>query len=84
MIQIIEQTHDEMVAMYIKSCTKKQLAEMLANANEVLKAQPANIFLNKCPRCGTEYAVNHFCATGPTLSNCDAETGFTRLYVEAT
>lgn len=40
MMQEVEQTHDETVAMYMKNCTKQQLAEMLANANEALKAQP--------------------------------------------
>ena len=40
MMQIIEQTHDEKVAMYMKSCTKKQLAEMLTNCNEILSPYP--------------------------------------------
>ncbi len=44
MMQIIEQTHDEKVAMYMKSCTKKQLAEMLASCNEVLDTMPTKIF----------------------------------------
>jgi len=43
-MQIIQQTHDEKVAMYMKGCTKKQLAEMLANCNEVLDTMPPKIF----------------------------------------
>lgn len=39
-MQIIEQTHDETVAMYMKSCTKKEIAEMLANCNEILGSKP--------------------------------------------
>lgn len=41
MMQIIEQTHDETVAMYMQSCSKAQLAEMLANCNEILGSRPA-------------------------------------------
>ncbi len=44
MMQVIEQTHDEKVAMYMKSCTKEQLAEMLASCNEVLASTPPKIF----------------------------------------
>ena len=44
MMQVIEQTHDEKVAMYMKSCTKKQLAEMLANCNELLATEPIKKF----------------------------------------
>jgi hypothetical protein len=43
MMQVIEQTHDETVAMYMKSCTKKEIAEMLANCNELLKSHPSRI-----------------------------------------
>lgn len=38
MMQVVEQTHDETVAMYLKNCTKKQLAEMLTNCNEIIAA----------------------------------------------
>jgi len=44
MMQVIEQTHDEKVAMYVKSCTKKQLAEMLARCNEILDTIPIKTF----------------------------------------
>ena len=37
MIQIVKMTHKQRVEMYIKKCTKKQLAEMLANCNEILE-----------------------------------------------
>ena len=37
MMQIVEQTHDETVAMYMKGCTKNELAEMLTNCNAVLR-----------------------------------------------
>lgn len=35
MMQLIEQTHEEKVAMYMK-CTKKQLIEMLIECNKHL------------------------------------------------
>ena len=35
MIQIIEQTHDERMKMYMR-CTKRELAGMLANRDEML------------------------------------------------
>ena len=38
MIQVIEQTHDEKMKMYMK-CTKKKLAEMLIECNRILNAQ---------------------------------------------
>ena len=44
MLQIIEQTHEETVAMYMKSCTKAELAEMLANCSEILRDMPVKIF----------------------------------------
>ena len=45
-MQIIEQTHEETVAMYMK-CTKAQLAEMLTNCNEILAEMPVNVFMMK-------------------------------------
>jgi len=45
MMQIIEQTHAETVAMYVKACTKLQLAEMLTNCNEILSAQPVKFVI---------------------------------------
>ena len=36
MMQVIEQTHDEKIAMYMKS-TKAELAEMLVGCNEALE-----------------------------------------------
>lgn len=38
MMQVIEQTHDEKMAMYMK-CTKKELASMLIECNRILEAQ---------------------------------------------
>ena len=38
MMQVIEQTHDEKMKMYMK-CTKKNLAEMLIECNRILDAQ---------------------------------------------
>ena len=35
MMQVVEQTHEERVKMYMR-CKKKELAEMLANCNEVM------------------------------------------------
>ena len=45
-MQVIEQTHDETVAMYVKLCTKKELAEMLASCNEVLSKVPVKIVVS--------------------------------------
>lgn len=39
-MQIVEQTRDEKIAMYMRTCTKKQLVEMLVNCNEILNAMP--------------------------------------------
>ena len=38
MFQIVEQTHEERVKMYMR-CTKKELAEMLANRSALDDAQ---------------------------------------------
>jgi len=46
MMQIIEQSHEETVAMYMKSCTKAQLAEMLATCNEIIGEMPVKIVMN--------------------------------------
>ena len=43
MMQVIEQTHEETVAMYMK-CSKKELAEMLATCNEALRSRPMTYF----------------------------------------
>lgn len=37
-MQVIQQTRDEKIAMYMK-LTKRELAEMLANANDILGSQ---------------------------------------------
>ncbi len=42
-MKIIEQSHDEKVAMYMKSSSKLELAEMLVRCNEVLDARPTTI-----------------------------------------
>ncbi len=34
-VQVVEQTHDEKIAMYMKS-TKRELVEMLINCNEII------------------------------------------------
>ena len=41
MMQIIEQTHDEKVAMYMK-LKKAKLIEMLIHCNEILDSKPAH------------------------------------------
>lgn len=38
MVQVIDQSHEGKMAMYMK-CTKKKLIEMLISCNEVLKNQ---------------------------------------------
>ncbi len=40
MMRLIEQTRDEKVTMYMK-LTKRELAEMLANANKALEGRPS-------------------------------------------
>ncbi len=45
-MQIVKQTHEEKVAMYMKNCTKKQLAEMLTNYNEIFDARPPKTTAN--------------------------------------
>ena len=59
MMQIIEQTHDERVAMYMKSCTKKELAEMLANCNEILDANKS-INISSIYKGGTWRSMERF------------------------
>ena len=55
MLQVIEQTRDEKIAMYMR-CTKRELAEMLLNCNEALSARnqvepinPIQITTVQCP-----------------------------------
>ena len=86
MMQIIEQTHDETVAMYMKSCSKKELAEMLANCNEILSARPVEFVIGNaistndcgCP-AGYEYGgclssgcVRRTMTFGTTATHYDA------------
>lgn len=42
MVQEVEQTREEKIAMYMKS-TKKQLAEMLVECNKYLRDKPIEI-----------------------------------------
>ena len=42
MVQVIEQTHEEKMAMYMK-LTKKELAEMLISANNHLNMNPPKV-----------------------------------------
>ncbi len=69
MMQIIAQTHDETVAMYMKGCTKKQLAEMLASCNELLQQlQKPAMPIPGIPLPSTPYNPNYFqIPIGPTL-----------------
>ena len=41
-MQIVEQSHEEKMVMYMK-CTKKKLAEMLINCNDLLDNKLLNI-----------------------------------------
>ncbi len=54
MMQIIEQTHDETVAMYLKLCTKKELAEMLASCNEVIGQIPVKVVMSDADHTSSE------------------------------
>jgi len=42
MIQIVKQTHEEKLAMYMK-CSKKKLAEMLIACNDIIEDIPLRI-----------------------------------------
>ena len=42
MFQVVEQTRDEKIAMYMK-ITKRELAEMLVNCNDVLAARAPQV-----------------------------------------
>ena len=42
MLQVVEQTRDEKIAMYMK-ITKRELAEMLVNCNDVLAARARQV-----------------------------------------
>ena len=54
-MQIIEQTHDENVAMYMKSCTKLELAKMLTSCNEIFTNDPVKVsFSAAAPRYAAE------------------------------
>ena len=37
MMQIIKQTRKEKIKMYRKNCSKKELAKMLVNCNEIIE-----------------------------------------------
>ena len=54
MMQVIEQTRDENIAMYMK-LTKREIAEMLVNANEAVsllqKSAPPPSFVCHAPSC---------------------------------
>lgn len=47
MLQIIEQTDEEKLQMYMNTCTKKKLAEMLVQANKVIDLMEKEINQNK-------------------------------------
>ena len=43
MVQVVKQTHEEKVAMYMK-CKKKQLAEMLATRDDYEEMNNSDIY----------------------------------------
>ena len=43
MVQVVKQTHEEKVAMYMK-CKKKQLAEMLATRDDYKEMDNSSIY----------------------------------------
>ena len=45
-MQVVEQTHDEKVAMYMK-CTKKQLIEMLIECHRLLDINGNRVYQNE-------------------------------------
>ncbi len=51
MLQTIEQTQEEKMTMYMK-LSKKKLAEMLINCNNILNSYPKRI--TNCPVCTEE------------------------------
>lgn len=62
MLQLIEQTDEEKLKMYMK-CTKKELAEMLIQCNKIIDAQkfPGYVLHSKtaqlCPVCQGKQSV---------------------------
>lgn len=54
MLQVIEQTKEEMIDMYLK-CTKRKLAEMLYECNRILSQRPPQIVYpeSSCDICGS-------------------------------
>lgn len=42
MMQVVEQTHKEKMKIYMK-LSKKQLAEMLINCNEIISGMPIHV-----------------------------------------
>jgi hypothetical protein len=70
MMQIIEQTYEEKMAMYMK-CTKKELAEMLINCNDILSMQ---MKLQSTPTA----TVNNFCNHEMEWTHNSSTGGFYR------
>ncbi len=65
MLQVIEQTKEEKMAMYMKQ-PKNKLAEMLIQCNEIIQSRPleiyslncdheflGDIYWSSCTKCGT-------------------------------
>jgi hypothetical protein len=67
MVQVVDQTKEKKIAMYMK-CTKKQLAEMLYNAN-VLLDRPPVIYYQEQP-CDHVYPAVWHSILPPTCLKC--------------
>ena len=63
-MQVVQQTHEEKMAMYMKM-PKKKLAEMLINCNNIIADIKPMSYLNGwiCPRCRQVHS--------PYSSKCD-------------
>jgi len=66
MVQVIEQTREEKIAMYMK-LSKKELAEMLVNCNVLLESMAKG---NDVDGCDHEYPSPWFSITPPHCLKC--------------
>ncbi len=71
MLQIIEQTKEEKVAMYMK-LPKKQIVEMLINCNDIITALPIDIHMLSCDGCGCHPNTIYNTKNGSFCERCNS------------
>lgn len=67
MVQVVEQTHEEKIAMYMK-LSKRELAEMLINANIVLESLGPRVYIEQ--PCDHVYPAIWHSTLPPTCLKC--------------